>query len=1041
MCENQECASCHTSRDSTKKHRCAKGRLHGRAAHGAREMARKRPTPLLTSSQDNQQVHNMEEEPIREIPLDGSAKSASIEPPVRLLAVDEESLPSNFDPNQMDEIPSVNETALPTKKVHLIRTAGEAAETGRVVIALDDIGEKIERAFALRPRDVPWAELPRMREISFEYSEIDKFLHDIESFVQIYLPGKDLMEVLMRQMAPSVRDYYREHFMDEYGTDQMDYQRLVRLMGALTNVRDPEEYLEEALNKFKPGQLNPQALRMAISKEISTYRRMCRRLQVEADQAAPRRVLRVYLRLLHPAIRSQLIPVMSNKEMEDIAKVEKLATQIFKAQGELEEFEKEARERKRSWESEERNGGTRRRFANETNPNAIPLGGGDSGAPPTPRNRPGNSGGFRNRNSGYRGNNRRVMTVSSDPLPETQVNVAGVNAMPKAATQVEGAPLPPSRTNASAGLTCFSCGERNHGLRDCPKFSAECKQDPERKKRCAGCNTAGLCTAECPRRQYFAKLPGEYIELSRYGRSHYCRKDRLPDWYRQDLYVGKAAGPENKVSMVSVGTEGSNSTVSTPRCNLVATSPVSSVMINSKELNTKESKEDKNSTVEHNKGTEGDPCENTGGFELRKRDGNAPSLRQLVNLLTNKAVSDEEASKLPKVQTLMGRCMRATINKEENVEMMGKHLRTIGYVDGQRKVLIIDTGADVSLLGKGCIQDSTKIQKLDRIDGQVSGIGGPGDVAGKIIAEVKVGPVKARWEFYVCLEPGFEVILGANFIYSHMMGLSPSMHSLVCEGHDGALIPLLGTCPVAEHSCRVREDVVLSYGTNFVPIIMCRTPPPPDGKITKADQLLPEFEEDDEKEGGAFDGVVPQIEIPELKLSIPAQLTRNGGYIAAEYWGSSPMYLAAGWIINKDPYEVTDKCKIRKGWDGCPQATDLEVMCRMISLKLRRDTLDLATPQPTKRRKQMPKEGKVSRQGEDQYHYIMIPSLSVSAANAEKPRIVQVEAERCSIYAGHEFWLAMPETSQTLHTKASEEETIQELTNRFAALFKRDLTK
>ena len=346
-----------------------------------------------------------------------------------------------------------------------------------MIIALDDIGDKIEKAFALRPRDIPWAELPRMREITFEYAEIDKFLHEVESFVQLYVPGKDVIDIVLRQMSPNVREYYREHYMNEYGTYDMEYQPLVKLMGTLTNVRDPEEYLEEALAKLKPGLLNPQALRVAICREIATYRRMCRRLQLEPDQATPRRVLRIYLRLLHPAIRAQLVPAMYNKEIEDIAKVEKMATEIFKAQGALAEYEREARDRKRLWESDDKAAATRKRLGREDNPNRLPLGD-DDDAPPVPRSRFGNSN-FRNKGN-YRGNGRRVMAATLQTAPE--VPAAPVNSLTVAKASIaSNAPLPTAnRSAATAGLTCFSCGELNHGLRDCPKFARECRSEERR---------------------------------------------------------------------------------------------------------------------------------------------------------------------------------------------------------------------------------------------------------------------------------------------------------------------------------------------------------------------------------------------------------------------------------------------------------------------------------------------------------------------------------------------------------------------------------
>ena len=145
------------------------------------------------------------------------------------------------------------------------------------------------------------------------------------------------------------------------------------------------------------------------------------------------------------------------------------------------------------------------------------------------------------------------------------------------------------------------------------------------------------------------------------------------------------------------------------------------------------------------------------------------------------------------------------IPEERHISVIGKHLRAIGYVGGKRRVIVIDTGADISMLSQASVTDCSKIRPLQKLDGNVTGVGGKSVLLGIVIEEVKLGPVTAQCEFYVCIDPGFEVILGANFVYSHMLGVSPTMHSIVCENHNGALVPLLGTCPTAVFSCRVRD--------------------------------------------------------------------------------------------------------------------------------------------------------------------------------------------------------------------------------------------
>lgn len=80
-------------------------------------------------------------------------------------------------------------------------------------------------------------------------------------------------------------------------------------------------------------------------------------------------VVNLYSRLLHPVIRAQLIPAMYGKEAEDLARVEKLAVQIYKAHQEIEGFQQESEKRKRTYGYEHRPLPERRRIQGSDNPN------------------------------------------------------------------------------------------------------------------------------------------------------------------------------------------------------------------------------------------------------------------------------------------------------------------------------------------------------------------------------------------------------------------------------------------------------------------------------------------------------------------------------------------------------------------------------------------------------------------------------------------------------------------------------------------------
>lgn len=229
------------------------------------------------------------------------------------------------------------------------------------------------------------------------------------------------------------------------------------------------------------------------------------------------------------------------------------------------------------------------------------------------------------------------------------------------------------------------------------------------------------------------------MELSRFGRSHFCRRDRLTNWYRQDLYVGPATGLEVKKQLVNKANKNKGTEANAARCNMITrmTSRVDKQMQEKRRGEEKlngDDKEDKvQDLVEKDKAKEAKTTvesvqpkadvETEEEAKLRRRDGQTASLRELVNLLTSESVPEETAQNLPTVQTLIGRCTAATFNGEENVEMIGKHLRTIGNVDGKIKVIVIATGADVSLIGQGSIKDQSRVPPFDRVNEIVTGIG------------------------------------------------------------------------------------------------------------------------------------------------------------------------------------------------------------------------------------------------------------------------------------------------------------------------------
>ena len=87
------------------------------------------------------------------------------------------------------------------------------------------------------------------------------------------------------------------------------------------------------------------------------------------------------------------------------------------------------------------------------------------------------------------------------------------------------------------------------------------------------------------------------------------------------------------------------------------------------------------------------------------------------------------------------------------------HTRAVVSRDGSRCIVIIDTGADVSLVSPRMLRPGTKYLPWSERDGRITGVAQQGiAVLGRAVLEVCLGPVRALTPFVVAPGVGFDAI-------------------------------------------------------------------------------------------------------------------------------------------------------------------------------------------------------------------------------------------------------------------------------------------
>ena len=141
------------------------------------------------------------------------------------------------------------------------------------------------------------------------------------------------------------------------------------------------------------------------------------------------------------------------------------------------------------------------------------------------------------------------------------------------------------------------------------------------------------------------------------------------------------------------------------------------------------------------------------------------------------------------------------------------HTRAVALLDGSRCTVIIDTGADVSLVSARVLRPIVKCLPWSDRHGRITGVAQQGvAILGRVVLEVRLGPVRALTPFVVALGVGFDAILGVDFLYDHGISVSLAQHCLVLEAHDGLIVPLVGHRPRFTHACALTHFVALYPG-------------------------------------------------------------------------------------------------------------------------------------------------------------------------------------------------------------------------------------
>ena len=470
-----------------------------------------------------------------------------------------------------------------------------------------------------------------------------------------------------------------------------------------------------------------------------------------------------------------------------------------------------------------------------------------------------------------RGGKSGVHAVSRPWQPRAVMFAGAAPAVPSVRPS-PSAPLP----SAGGWFPCFSCGGTGHRLVQCPKYAQECANDPSRYLRCAGCNVAGPCPADCRRRLFFTGLGVPFVEVQKNGKTHFLLCDRpFPAWYHPSMSVqppprpvgGIPSAPHFAVAqrvappppVLGASAQMGVSVPSPPVAQVpTQTAPVSAApavaptppvqqptvwaqtpvaQVNLISLATAEAQEVPGAESE----VVARPC---GGHGPEVADGP----KSEAATVPVEEAAQEGGRPLTTCHVVTDVCnhrsnsnkkhdVSATLNKGTVPELRlaararrAQHLRAIVFLNGKRVEAVIDTGSDVTLLSSRILPSGVPFKPWTAKDGQIYGVAQHGlTVVGRAVLEVRLGPLREKVSFLVVLGIICDVILGVDFLCEHDIAVQPLRHHLILQGHGNVVYPLLGPSPQYKHSCMLQHDVSVPPGGK----VLIGVAPPQEGDVPR----------------------------------------------------------------------------------------------------------------------------------------------------------------------------------------------------------------
>ncbi|KAL8440359.1 hypothetical protein Efla_000247 [Eimeria flavescens] len=227
-------------------------------------------------------------------------------------------------------------------------------------------------------------------------------------------------------------------------------------------------------------------------------------------------------------------------------------------------------------------------------------------------------------------------------------------------------------------------------------------------------------------------------------------------------------------------------------------------------------------------------------------------------------------------------CLLACASRLSMVPMHAANTRAMTVIDGTRCEVIIDTGADLSLVPAALLSPSRWYRPCLPSDGEVQGVGGQTpSILGRNALSEAVGPLETTAPFVVVVCVNFDALVGVDFLNAHEIAVSLAQHALIFEGHGGLAVPLIGHHPRLAHTCTVANTV---------------TPQPRARTWFAMTLTLPRVKD------------VPHADLPQpfaywvssfadAALRLRVQKQQSSGLTALDYFGKRHVHLWARWPL------------------------------------------------------------------------------------------------------------------------------------------------